>query len=129
MPRLWRMKALRSDGQVVPSCWAAALLRGRPKSVTSRAPDLAKRENSITPFDCPCDNAAQLFGELEGALGFAAVGEEPAGLPAHPWLEQFLTTAGPIASSADKTAVDWPARCCLAPSSAEGDGGAGQDSG
>ena len=84
MPRLWRMKALRSDGQVVPSCWAAALLRGRPKSVTSRAPDLAKRENSITPFDCPCDNAAQLFGELEGALGFAAVVEEPAGLPAHP---------------------------------------------
>jgi hypothetical protein len=82
MPRLWRMKALRSDGQVVPSCWAAALLRGRPKSVTSRAPDLAKRENSITPFDCPCDNAAQLFGELEGALGFAAVGEEAAGLPA-----------------------------------------------
>ena len=77
------MKALRSDGQVVPSCWAAALLRGRPKSVTSRAPDLAKRENSITPFDCPCDNAAQLFGELEGAFGLGPVGQEAAGLPAH----------------------------------------------
>jgi hypothetical protein len=25
MPRPWRVKALRSDGQVVPSSWAAAL--------------------------------------------------------------------------------------------------------
>jgi hypothetical protein len=90
------MKALRSDGQVVPSCWAAALLRGRPKSVISRAPDLAKRENSITPFDCPCDNAAQLFGELEGALGFAAVGEEPAGLPA----QRVAVVPAPLLGSA-----------------------------
>jgi hypothetical protein len=28
-----------------------------------------------------------------------------AGLPAHPWLEQSLTIAGPIASAAYKTAV------------------------
>jgi hypothetical protein len=39
-------------------------------------------------------NAAQLFGELEGALGFAAVGEEPAGLPAHPPLGQQVLEAG-----------------------------------
>jgi hypothetical protein len=30
----------------------------------------------------------------------------PAGLPAHPWLEQSLITAGPVASAACKAAVD-----------------------
>jgi hypothetical protein len=32
------------------------LLRGRPKSVASQAPDLHGRGNGITPVDCPCDN-------------------------------------------------------------------------
>jgi len=41
-------------------------------------------------------NAAQLFGELEGALGFAAVGEEPAGLPAH---RPLGTSSAPLVTS------------------------------
>jgi hypothetical protein len=31
------------------------LLRGRPRGVSSQAPDLHKRKIGITPFDCPCD--------------------------------------------------------------------------
>jgi hypothetical protein len=31
---------------------------------------------------------AEAFGELEGAFGLGAVGEEPAGLPAHPPLQR-----------------------------------------
>jgi hypothetical protein len=53
MPRPWRVKALRSDSQVVPR-WGGGV------------------------------DAAQPFGQREGALGLAPVGEEPAGLPAHP---------------------------------------------
>jgi hypothetical protein len=53
IPRPWRVKALRSDGQVVPSSAAAALILPEP------------------------------LGELEGAFGLGAVGEESAGLPAH----------------------------------------------
>jgi hypothetical protein len=48
---------------------------------------------------------AQPLSEGEGALGLGPVGKEAAGLPAHPWLEQSLTIAGPIASAAYKTAV------------------------
>ena len=54
MPRPWRPKALRSDGQVV-----AQLLSGGV-------------------------DAAELLGELESALGLGLVGQEGAGLPAHP---------------------------------------------
>jgi hypothetical protein len=50
-------------------------------------------------------HAAELFGEGEGAFGLGPVDKEAAGLPAHPWLEQSLTIAGPIASAAYKTAV------------------------
>jgi len=53
MPRPWRVKALRSDGQVVPSS-----LRGGV-------------------------GAAQPLGQREGAFGLGPVGEEAAGLPAH----------------------------------------------
>jgi hypothetical protein len=53
MPRPWRAKALRSDGQVVPQLGRGGI------------------------------HAAELFGQGEGALGvLGAVGEEPAGLPA-----------------------------------------------
>jgi hypothetical protein len=52
MPRPWRVKALRSDGQVVPSSAAAAL----------------------TP--------AQLLGQGVGAFGLSPVGQQAAGLPA-----------------------------------------------
>jgi hypothetical protein len=55
MPRPWRVKALRSDGQVVLSSAAAAL----------------------TP--------AQLLGQGVGAFGLGPVGEEAAGLPAQGW--------------------------------------------
>jgi hypothetical protein len=43
MPRPWRPKALRSDGQVVPSCWAAALTlpscsaRAKARSASARS--------------------------------------------------------------------------------------------
>ena len=33
------------------------LLRGRPRGVSSLAPELRKREIGITPFDCPCDKS------------------------------------------------------------------------
>jgi hypothetical protein len=46
-----------------------------------------------------------LRSDGEGAFGFGAVDQEAAGLPAHPWLEQSLSIAGPIASVAYKTAV------------------------
>jgi hypothetical protein len=36
--------------------WRRLLLRGRPRDVSSQAPDLHKRKLGITPFDCPCDN-------------------------------------------------------------------------
>jgi hypothetical protein len=49
--------------------------------------------------------AAEPLGQGKGVFGLCAVGEEVAGLPAHPWLEQSLTIAGPIASAAYKTAV------------------------
>jgi hypothetical protein len=52
MPSPWRVKALRSDGRVVPE------------------------------FRCGGVDAAQPLGELEGAFGLGPVGQEPAGLPA-----------------------------------------------
>ena len=65
MPRPWRVKALRSDGQVVPSSVGGGV------------------------------DAAQLLGELEGAFGLAAVGQEAAGLPAHPPLGHGKPPLGP----------------------------------
>jgi hypothetical protein len=32
------------------------LLRGRPRGVSSQAPELRERKIGITPFDCPCDS-------------------------------------------------------------------------
>jgi hypothetical protein len=42
-------------------------------------------------------DAAELFGELEGALGFGPVGQEAAGLPAHP----LLGLQGPMVAAGD----------------------------
>jgi hypothetical protein len=39
-------------------------------------------------------DAAELFGELEGTFGFGPVGEEPAGLPAHPPLRRRQAPLG-----------------------------------
>jgi hypothetical protein len=34
------------------------VLRGRPRGVSSQAPELGERKIGITPFDCPCDNSS-----------------------------------------------------------------------
>ena len=64
MPRPWRVKALRSDGQVVPSSVGGGV------------------------------DAAELLGERVGAFGLGAVGEEAAGLPAHPPLRRRQAPLG-----------------------------------
>jgi len=47
---------------------------------------------------------AQLFGQGKGALGLAAVGEEAAGLPAHPPLQRRQVPMGE--GSLQRVAVD-----------------------
>jgi hypothetical protein len=44
-------------------------------------------------------DAAELFGELEGPLGLGPVGQEPAGLPAHP----PLGLQGPMVAAGDRS--------------------------
>jgi hypothetical protein len=47
-------------------------------------------------------DAAQPLGELEGALGLGAVGEEAAGLPAHPPLQRRQAHWGKAAFRASR---------------------------
>jgi hypothetical protein len=48
------------------------LLRGRPRGVSSQAPELRERKIGITPFDCPRDNFGHGFWT---PLAVLAVGE------------------------------------------------------
>jgi hypothetical protein len=52
-----------------PVAGGVLVLRGRPKRVASQAPDLAKRENSLTPFDCPRDRCAPPPGGRRACRG------------------------------------------------------------
>jgi hypothetical protein len=49
-------QALRAGLTYAAWCQQVTLLRGRPKSVASQAPELRECEIGITPFDCPRDN-------------------------------------------------------------------------
>jgi hypothetical protein len=67
-----------------PLRWRTALgvARRHPKAVAGeRLPQ--RRPGSPKLLRCGVD-AAQPFGQGEGAFGLVAVGQEPAGLPAHP---------------------------------------------
>src|SRR6266511_4335448 len=84
------------------------ILRGQPMSVASQASDLAKRENGITPFDCPGDNIAavvklaQVVGGLDPGRHHRG-GLAPYTEPPRPWEERrgrSVERAGRNAASA-----------------------------
>jgi hypothetical protein len=47
----------------------AKLLRGRPRDVSSQAPELGERKIGITPFDYPCDRWREVGRLLGGVFG------------------------------------------------------------
>jgi hypothetical protein len=55
----WSDCSIRSSSMGTAETGLSVLLRGRPRGVSSQAPELRERKIGITPFDCPRDNVIQ----------------------------------------------------------------------
>jgi hypothetical protein len=59
--RVWPLRRLSCTNARIasPHLIAPVILQGRPRGVSSQAPELRERKIGITPFDCLCDKSAK----------------------------------------------------------------------